>query len=118
MEDVCVLFNPRCSKCRGAQEILDGRGVAARYVRYLEQAPSRAELQGLVQKLGLSSPRGMMRTAEPLYAELGLASADDERLLDAMTENPILIERPIVIRGARAVIARPPEKLLALFDLA
>jgi arsenate reductase len=66
--------------------------------------------------LGIASPRDMMRTGEAVYRELALASADDERLLDAMVEHPILIERPIVIRGERAVIARPPEKLLDLLE--
>lgn len=111
-----VLFNPSCSKCRGAKEILDERGAEVSYVRYLDEPRARAELVDLVRKLGLASPRGMMRTGEPIYAELGLASADDERLLDAMVEHPILIERPIVIRGDRAVIARPPSMLLALLD--
>ncbi len=111
-----VFFNPSCSKCRGAKDLLDARAEDVTYVRYLEERPTRTELEAIVRMLGLTSPRGMMRTGEPIYAELGLASADDARLLDAMVEHPILIERPIVIRGDRAVIARPPEKLLELFD--
>lgn len=115
-DPVRVFFNPSCSKCRGACELLESRGVDATYYRYLEERPARAELEAIVRMLGLASARGMMRTSEPLYEELGLESADDDRLFDAMLEHPILIERPIVIRGDRAVIARPPEKLLALFD--
>lgn len=115
-ESIRVFFNPSCSKCRGAEALLQERGVQAEYVRYLEDRPTRAELESIVRMLGLDSPRGMMRTSEAVYGELGLADADDARLLDAMVEHPILIERPIVIRGDRAVIARPPEKLLALFD--
>lgn len=112
--DTTVYFNPRCSKCRTTQGILAERGIEADYVRYLEQAPTRAELERVMQLLGIDDPRQMMRTGEDAYAELGLAAADHDRLLDAMTEHPILIERPIVIRGDRAVIARPPERVLDL----
>jgi arsenate reductase len=66
--------------------------------------------------LGFDDPRQMMRTGEPVYRELGLANASRDQLIAAMVEHPILIERPIVIRGDRAVIARPPEKLLDLLD--
>jgi arsenate reductase len=110
-ESVCVLFNPNCSKCRAVRDQLAERRVAATFVEYLSAVPSRAELEAIARKLGIASPRGMMRTSEPIYRELGLADADDERLYAAMLEHPILIERPIVIRGDRAVIARPPEKM-------
>ncbi len=115
-DKVRVFFNPACSKCRAARELVDGRVSDATYVKYLDDAPSRSELEAVVRMLGLTSPRGMMRTSERIYGELGLADADDERLIDAMTKHPILIERPIVIRGERAVIARPPSKVLELFD--
>lgn len=112
--DVTVYFNPSCSKCRGARDILEEHGVEATYVRYLEDAPDRAELERVMGLLGIDDPRAMMRTGEAVYKELGLAGAGREALLDAMVQHPILIERPIVIRGDRAVIARPPEKLLEL----
>jgi arsenate reductase (glutaredoxin) len=115
--DITVLFNPSCSKCRGARDLLAERGVEAEYLEYLRDTPSRAELERILDLLGLDDPRGMMRTGEPVYRELGLADTDREGLLDAMVEHPILIERPIVVRGDRAVIARPPEKLLDLLDL-
>ena len=113
-----VYFNPSCSKCRGARDLLDARGEKADYLRYLEDTPRRAELERVLGLLGLDDPRGMMRTGEAVYKELGLGdpSVSRDRLLDAMVEHPILIERPIVIRGDRAVIARPPEKLLDLLD--
>jgi arsenate reductase len=114
--ETTVFFNPRCSKCRTAQAILTERGVEADYVRYLEQAPTRAELERVMALLGIDDPRKMMRTGEDAYRELGLADADRDRLLDAMTTHPILIERPIVIRGDRAVIARPAERVLELLD--
>jgi len=113
-DDVTVFFNPSCSKCRGARDILAEHGVDAHYVRYLEDTPSRAELERVMGLLGIDDPRAMMRTGEPVYAELGLKDASRDALLDAMVAHPILIERPIVIRGDRAVIARPPEKLLDL----
>jgi arsenate reductase len=113
-DDTTVWFNPSCSKCRGARDLLAERGVDASYVEYLQDAPSRAELERVLGLLGLDDPRGMMRTGEPVYAELGLAGAGRDELLDAMTAHPILIERPIVIRGDRAVIGRPPERLLEL----
>ena len=116
MSDVTVWFNPRCSKCRTAAGLLDERGVDADYVRYLDQAPSRAELERVLALLGTDDPRVITRTGEPRYAELGLRDADRDTLLDALAENPVLIERPIAIRGDRAVVARPPERILDLLD--
>ena len=112
--DVTVWFNPDCSKCRTVQGILAERGVEADYVRYLEQAPSRAEIEAVLAQLGTDDPRAIMRTGEAVYKELGLAGADRDALLEAMVANPILIERPIVIRGDRAVVGRPPENVLDL----
>ena len=111
-----VYFNPACSTCRTAQALLAERGVDADYVRYLDHAPSRADLEDVLAKLGTDDPREIVRAKEPVYAELGLDSADRDRLLDAMTAHPILIQRPIVIHGDRAVVARPPERLLELLD--
>jgi len=114
--DTSVFFNPDCSNCRTAQGLLAERGVEAEYIRYLDNAPSRADLEDVMAKLGTDDPREMIRTKEPLYAELGLESADRNRLLDAMAAHPVLIQRPIVVHGDRAVIARPPERLLELLD--
>lgn len=114
--DVSVYFNPACSNCRTTQGLLQERGIDADYVRYLDQAPSKNELERVLKMLGTDDPRDMMREKEPVYAELGLASASRGELLDAMTTHPILIQRPIVIRGDRAVIARPPERMLELLD--
>ena len=85
-------------------------------MRYLEQAPSREDLEQVMRALGTDDPRDMIREKEPVYSELGLESAGRDELLDAMTKNPILIQRPIVIRGDRAVIARPPERVAELLD--
>ena len=109
-----VYFNPACSKCREVRQILEQRGVEATYREYLASAPSRAELVDVMTRLGIDDPRKMMRVGDALFAELGLASADRDVLLDAMVEHPRLIERPIVIVGSRAVIARPPERVSEL----
>lgn len=114
--DLSVYFNPACSKCRTVQGILSERNLEAEYVRYLDQAPSRADLEEVMRRLGTDDPRDLVRTGEPLYRELGLATADRDTLLDAMATHPVLIERPIVIRGERAVVARPPERVLELLD--
>jgi len=116
-EETCsVLFNPRCSKCRQARDLLDEQGVEAELVHYLQDTPSREELVRIYGLLGLDDPRGMMRPGEPEYRELGLAEADHDALFDAMVAHPILIERPIVVRDDRAVVARPPERLLELLN--
>ena len=111
-----VFFNPNCGNCRTAQAILEERGVDADYIRYLEHAPSQDDLKEVLEKLGTDDPRQIVRTKEPVYTELGLDSADRDELLDAMVANPILIQRPIVIHGDRAVVARPPERLLDILD--
>jgi arsenate reductase (glutaredoxin) len=114
--DVQVFFNPHCSKCRSVRAILEEKGLEADYVRYLEHSPTRKDLERVMQLLGVDDPRQMMRTGEPIYRELKLAGAEPDRLLEAMAEHPILIQRPIIIHGDRAVIGRPPERALELID--
>ena len=111
---VSVYFNPACSKCRTVRGMLAERGIEADLVEYLDQAPTRDELRRILVLLGTDDPRQIVRTGEALYAELGLAEADDEAILDALVSHPVLIERPIVVVGDRAVVARPPERLLEL----
>src|SRR3712207_6370604 len=101
-DDVTVWFNPNCSKCRGARDLLDEKGVTCEIVRYLDDTPNRDEIERVLGMLGSDDPRVMMRTGEAVYTELGLADADRDALLDAMVGHPILIERPIVIQGERA----------------
>jgi arsenate reductase len=113
---VTVWYNPRCSKCQGAEELLAAHGVPARKIYYLDEPPSRTEIVRVMGLLGTVDPRTMMRINEPVYDDLGLASATAEELIDAMATHPQLIERPIVIRADRAVVARPPERLLELLD--
>lgn len=113
---VTIWHNPRCSKSRGALALLTENGVDPRVVRYLDEAPSRAELVEVLRKLDTDDPRAITRTGESRYRELGLADAGPEELLDALAANPILIERPIVLVADRAVVARPPERLLGILD--
>jgi arsenate reductase (glutaredoxin) len=114
MDDVAIFFNPRCSKCRTARGLLEREGIDAEIVEYLDVPPTVDDLRALMGQLGISDPRLMMRTGEELYAALGLADRSGEALFEAMSSNPILLERPIVVHGGRAVIARPPERLFEL----
>jgi len=106
--------NPACSKCRTALSLLEEHRVQADTIRYLDEPPTVAELKGLMRLLDMDDPRLMMRTGEPVYAELGLADQGGDALLEAISRHPILLERPIFVVGDRAVIARPPERLLEL----
>lgn len=115
MTDLILYHNPRCSKSRGALELLEARGLSPVVVRYLETPPSAAEIRALLGKLGIGA-RQLLRRGEDEYAALGLADEqlDDATLIDAMVSHPKLIERPILVVGDKAVIGRPPEKVLEL----
>jgi arsenate reductase len=116
VEELSLYFNPRCSKCRTAQALLAERGIEAQIVEYLKVAPTVPQLRALMVQLDITDPRDMMRTGEDVYAALGLADQSGNALLEAIAANPLLLERPIVVRDGRAVIARPPERLLDLLD--
>lgn len=108
-----IYHNPRCSKSRQTLALLQERGVDPEVILYLDNPPSAATLKGIVRKLGLSSARDMMRVKEAPYIELSLKDVTAETaLVDALAENPILIERPIVVNGDKAAIGRPPEAVL------
>ena len=110
---VTIYHNPRCSKSRQTLALLEENGVTPEVVLYLQDAPSKATLTGIAKRLGLSSAREMMRVKETVYGELDLKNeASDDVLLAAMAENPILIERPIVVKDDKAAIGRPPESVL------
>jgi len=118
MTDLTIWLNPRCSKCVGAEQLLADRGIQAEKLFYLDTPPDRAEIARVVDLLG-GDPRSLIRTGEPEYE--GLEHADRDALLDALAAHPQLIERPVVLshspeRGDRAVVARPPERLLELLD--
>jgi arsenate reductase (glutaredoxin) len=90
--------------------------VEAEVVRYLDTPPGIEDLKRLMGLLAIDDPRLMMRTRESIYAELELDRADPEQLLEAISQNPILLERPILVIGDRAVIARPAERVLELLE--
>jgi len=112
---VTIYHNPRCSKSRATLALLEARGLKPKIVEYLKTPPSTAELKAILRKLGIK-PRDLLRECESCYAELGLkvGTLDDEALIALMAENPILIERPIVVAGAKAALGRPPEKVLEI----
>jgi arsenate reductase (glutaredoxin) len=114
MDDLSIFYNPRCSKCRTAQGLLAERGIEATIVEYLVAPPTVDALRVLMTQLGIADPRDMMRVGEDIYRELRLAEVSGDALLGAIAANPILLERPIVVKDGRAVIARPPERLLEL----
>lgn len=113
---VTIYHNPRCSKSRETLALLKERGVEPDVVLYLDTPPDVNTLKNILQMLKMTSPRDLMRHKEDLYKELNLAdpSLSDRDLLDAMVENPKLIERPIVIHNGQARIGRPPEAVLAV----
>lgn len=112
MSEWTIWANDRCSKSRGAEALLAELGVTATKVRYLDTPPSRAELEAVLAKLGTDDPRVLLRAGEPEAA--GLDVTDREAVLDALAQHPRLIERPVVLRGDRAVVARPPERVREL----
>lgn len=115
MTDLTLYHNPRCSKSRGALQLLEERGLAPTIVRYLETPPSPQQLRELLGKLGLGA-RQLLRSGEDEYQSLGLANPElgDDQLIEAMVAHPKLIERPILVVGDKAVIGRPPEKVLEI----
>ncbi len=112
---VTILHNPRCSKSRQTLALLSDRGVEPEIIDYLETPPSAEELKEILAKLGLT-PRDIIRKGEKVYKELELgdASLSDTALVTAMVEHPILIERPIVVKGDKAALGRPPESVLTI----
>ena len=112
---VTIYHNPRCSKSRQTLALLQDRGVAPSVVEYLKTPPDAATLGDILAKLGCP-PRQLMRVKEAVYRELGLGDENlsDADLIQAMVENPILIERPIVLASDRAALGRPPEAVLAI----
>lgn len=109
------LHNAKCSKSRAALSLIEQSGHAFELRNYLQQPLSAAELTALLGQLGCSA-RQLLRTGEPEYVELGLANTalPESALIQAMVDQPKLMERPILTNGLRAVIGRPPERVLEL----
>jgi len=110
-----IYHNPRCSKSRQTLQLLQAKGIEPEVVLYLETPPSPKALAELLRKLGIGA-RDLLRSGEDAYKELQLKdkSLSEQQLIDAMVQHPILIQRPIVVKGDRAVLGRPPENVLEL----
>jgi len=109
MQKLTIWHNPRCSKSREALLLLDANGAQPEVVKYLEKQPSSDEIKKILKMLGFSTARELMRTKEAIYKELNLKNeTDEEKLIEAMVLHPKLIERPIIIKDDKAIIARPP----------
>ncbi|HEY0660656.1 MAG TPA: arsenate reductase (glutaredoxin) [Lysobacter sp.] len=115
IQPATLFHNPRCSKSRSALDLLRERGIEPRVVAYLDTPPSAEELRVLLHMLALPA-RALLRTGEAEYLDLGLDDPElsDAALITAMAAHPRLIERPIFINNGRAVIGRPPERVLEL----
>jgi arsenate reductase len=115
MSEVVILHNPRCSKSRETLALLESRGIEPRIVNYLDSPPSIAQLNDIIDRLGIE-PRALMRREEPEYAQLGLSdpALSRAKLVAAMHAHPRLIQRPIVLAKGKAALGRPPESVLAI----
>jgi arsenate reductase len=113
--ELVFYHNPRCGKSRQALALLEERGVQPRILRYLETPPDAPTLDRILKALGME-PRQLMRRQEAPYKELGLDDPKLSRqaLIAAMVQHPILIERPILVKGTKAALGRPPEKVLEI----
>src|SRR6185295_1159938 len=109
-----IYHNPRCSKSRQTLQLLQQHGVDPEIILYLAQPPNKKQLKELLKKIGIGA-RELLRKGEDEYRENGLGdpSLSEDALIAAMSAHPQLIERPIVVKGARAVLGRPPENVLA-----
>lgn len=111
-----IYYNPRCSKCRQTLALIRERGIEPTIVAYLETPPGKRVLNELIRKLG-SDPTELIRFKDPAAKKLGLGRKDERskaEWIEVLTENPGLLERPIVVHGDRAALGRPPENVLEI----
>ena len=115
MNDITIYHNPRCSKSKATLELITSMGITPIVKLYLDEPISYDELSNVLDKLNIT-PRELLRKTESLYTKHDLDNSilDDSEIIKFMIENPILIERPIVIRDKRAIIGRPPENVLKI----
>ena len=115
MNAITIYHNPRCSKSKATLELITSMGITPIVKLYLDEPISYDELSNVLDKLNIS-PRELLRKTESLYKKHNLDNniLDDSEIITFMIENPILIERPIVIRNKRAIIGRPPENVLKI----
>jgi arsenate reductase len=115
-QDKLVIYhNPSCSKSRETLQLLEDNNLTPEIIDYLEEPPTTTELARIISLLGVSA-RDLLRTTEPVYkdAELDDDSLTDDEIIEAICEYPALLQRPIVVSGNRAVLGRPPIKVLDL----
>lgn len=110
---VTIYHNPRCSKSRATLKLLQDRGIEPEIIEYLNMPPDKEALGEVLDMLGME-PRDLIRRREAAFKDAGLddESLNTEQLIQGMLDNPILIERPIVVANGKAAIGRPPEKVL------
>ena len=114
MKKVTLYYNPRCSKCREALCMLEDKGIKAEIIEYLKTPPTEKELKDLLKKLKLK-PADIIRKKEPLFKKkFKNKKLSDSEWVKVLCKNPILIERPIAIEGNKAIIGRPPERVIDL----
>lgn len=114
MSDLSIFHNPRCGKSRNTLAIINDKNIEIEVIEYLKTPPSEAELKTVIKKLGIK-PEALVRKGEAIYKESYKGKQlSDADWIKAMVEHPILIERPIVIKGDKAIIGRPPENVLEL----
>ncbi len=114
--NVTIYHNPLCSKSRATLELLRARGIEPTIVEYLKTPPTRDQLKTILGFLGIRAI-DLARRKDAAWIEAGLNNdSDDDAILDAMVDHPVIIERPIVVSAGRAAIGRPPENVNALFD--
>lgn len=117
MSQAIIYHNPRCSKSRATLALLESRHMDTQIIKYLDTPPSPQTLRKITEMLGVS-PRDILRIGEQEYKDFGMDNPDltDEQLLQLMSANPKVIERPIVIYKNQAVVGRPPENVLDLIE--
>jgi len=110
---VTIYHNPRCSKSRQTLELIREKGVEPEIVEYLETPPSAAELKDILSKLGMTAAQ-IVRKKEAKEEGIDVGALDNDALIEALVAHPRAIERPIVVKGAKAVMGRPPENVIDL----
>jgi arsenate reductase len=113
MQNTTIYHYPKCSKSRHTLELLKNKGIEPVIIEYLKTPLNREQLNTLRAHFTLKE---FIRTSEPIFNELGLSLDDEEQLLQAVVDHPILIQRPIITYKNRAMIGRPPEKILELYE--
>ncbi|HWY37800.1 MAG TPA: arsenate reductase (glutaredoxin) [Bacteroidia bacterium] len=113
---ITIFYNPRCSKCREAMDVLEGSNCEIEIVEYLKEIPTKKELKDLLAKLGLK-PFDLVRTKESIFEKkFRNKKFTDAEWLQIIIENPILLERPILVDGYKAIIGRPVERVIELLN--